>query len=90
MPVIDRKLGVLDGKTKIVFADDFEIDHRRIDFAAMKRLMLDIHALLWAIGKSDALPPQTIEYIKDGKNDVFVSAVSLWEIASNTIWASCP
>ncbi len=47
----------------------------------MKRLMLDTHTLLWTIGKSDALPSQTIKFIKDGKNEIFVSTVSLWEIA---------
>jgi PIN domain nuclease of toxin-antitoxin system len=47
----------------------------------MKKLLLDTHTLLWAIGKSDELSPNTIEQLQDTKNKVFVSAVSLWEIA---------
>jgi len=46
----------------------------------MKKLMLDTHVLLWTIGNSDKLSPQIVEQISDGNNDVFVSAVSLWEI----------
>ena len=46
----------------------------------MKTLMLDTHVLLWAIGNSDKLSPQIAEQISDKKNEVFVSAISLWEI----------
>ncbi|GHV75811.1 twitching motility protein PilT [Spirochaetia bacterium] len=45
------------------------------------KLLLDSHALLWSIIKSDALSKNIIREIKDTKNQVFVSAVSLWEIA---------
>ena len=47
----------------------------------MKKLMLDTHVLLWAIGDSNKLPLQIAEQISDRRNEVFVSAVSLWEIA---------
>jgi len=47
----------------------------------MKKLMLDTHVLLWAIGNSNKLSHQVTEYIKNGENEVFVSAISLWEIA---------
>ena len=47
----------------------------------MKKLLLDTHALLWAIGKSDELSQNIIEQLQDAKNKVFVSAISLWEIA---------
>jgi len=47
----------------------------------MKKLMLDTHVLLWAIGKSDELSPIIVEHISDRKNKVYVSAISLWEIA---------
>ena len=47
----------------------------------MKKLMLDTHVLLWSIGNSDALPPQIAEQISASENEVFVSAISLWEIA---------
>jgi len=47
----------------------------------MKKLMLDTHTLLWAIGKSDELSAQVMKQITDSGNEVYVSAVSLWEIA---------
>ena len=47
----------------------------------MKKLMLDTHVLLWAIGNSDALPSQVVELISNRENQVFISAISLWEIA---------
>jgi PIN domain nuclease of toxin-antitoxin system len=47
----------------------------------MKRLMLDTHTLLWAVGDSKELSPKAQENIIDSRNDVLVSAVSLWEIA---------
>ena len=47
----------------------------------MKKLMLDTHTLLWAIGKSGELSAQVAEQIMDSENEVYVSAVSLWEIA---------
>ena len=47
----------------------------------MKKLMLDTHVLLWAIGDSKKLPPHIASQISDKNNDVFVSAITLWEIA---------
>ena len=47
----------------------------------MKKLILDTHTLLWAIGKSSELSKQVAEQITNSENDVYVSAVSLWEIA---------
>lgn len=43
--------------------------------------MLDTHVLLWAIGHSDKLSPQVTESISNRENEVFVSAISFWEIA---------
>jgi len=42
--------------------------------------MLDTHVLLWTIGNSDKLSPQISEQISNMENEVFVSAISLWEI----------
>jgi PIN domain nuclease of toxin-antitoxin system len=42
--------------------------------------MLDTHVLLWTIGNSDKLSPLIAEQISDRNNEVFVSAISLWEI----------
>ena len=47
----------------------------------MKKLMLDTHVLLWAIGNTDALPSKVFELISTRENHVFVSSISLWEIA---------
>ena len=47
----------------------------------MKRLMLDTHVLLWTIGKSDELSLKVTELLSSRENDVYVSAISLWEIA---------
>jgi len=38
----------------------------------MKKLMLDTHVLLWAIGKTDELSAQIVEYITDKENKVYV------------------
>ena len=43
--------------------------------------MLDTHALLWVIGKSDELSPQVFKDITNSANEVYISAVSIWEIA---------
>jgi len=45
------------------------------------KLLLDTHTLLWSIGKTNELSKKVIQEIKNADNEVFVSAVSLWEIA---------
>jgi len=47
-------------------------------------ILLDTHTLLWAIGKSNELSKKVIKEIENTENKVFVSAVSLWEIALKT------
>ena len=42
--------------------------------------MLDTHVLLWAIGNSDKLSPHIVKQISNRENEVFVSAITLWEI----------
>ncbi|MCL2800345.1 MAG: type II toxin-antitoxin system VapC family toxin [Treponema sp.] len=42
---------------------------------------MDTHVLLWTIGKTKELSKTVIQEIKNPKNNVLVSAVSLWEIA---------
>ncbi|MEA2742357.1 MAG: hypothetical protein QOF90_344 [Acetobacteraceae bacterium] len=44
-------------------------------------LLLDTHVLLWWDGSDPALPPRVHEVIRARDNNVFVSAVSVWEIA---------
>ena len=43
--------------------------------------LLDTHALLWAIGKSDELSDRIKQIIKNPSNGIFTSTVSLWEIS---------
>ena len=45
------------------------------------KLLLDTHTLLWTIGKTSELSNKVIKEIKRADNEIFVSAVSLWEIA---------
>jgi PIN domain nuclease of toxin-antitoxin system len=44
------------------------------------RLLLDTHTFLWAASERSKLPASAIEAIEDQSNEVFVSAISLWEI----------
>ncbi len=46
------------------------------------RLLLDTHALVWWLAGDEALPRAPREAIGDPGNDVFVSAASAWEIAT--------
>lgn len=45
------------------------------------RLLLDTHIALWAVADSQKLPKPARDLILDQRNDIFVSAASLWEIA---------
>jgi PIN domain nuclease of toxin-antitoxin system len=45
------------------------------------KLLLDTHTFLWTILKTDRLPAAAIKAVQDKQNEVFVSAVSLWEIS---------
>lgn len=44
------------------------------------RLLLDTHALLWWISDDERLSARARALVGDGANEVFVSAVSAWEI----------
>lgn len=44
-------------------------------------LLLDTHVLLWALGDDPQLPEAVRAVIVEGRNRVFVSAASTWEIA---------
>ena len=47
----------------------------------MERLLLDTQAVLLALADDPKLAPSARSAIADPANDVFVSAVSIWEIA---------
>ncbi len=45
------------------------------------RLLVDTHALLWALSRPDRLAGTASAALRDPANHVFVSAASTWEIA---------
>ncbi len=45
------------------------------------RLLLDTHALLWALADPDELSTEARDATRDGANEVFVSSASTWEIS---------
>jgi PIN domain nuclease of toxin-antitoxin system len=46
------------------------------------QLLLDTHALLWALLEPDRIPAQTLDRITDSGTDLLVSAASAWEIGT--------
>jgi PIN domain nuclease of toxin-antitoxin system len=44
------------------------------------KLLLDTHALIWALSNKEALRGEALAAMEDTANDVVVSAVSVWEI----------
>ena len=47
----------------------------------MKKYLLDTHYLIWAMKTPDKLKTGVRKIIEDTKNPIYVSQVSLWEIA---------
>jgi PIN domain nuclease of toxin-antitoxin system len=45
------------------------------------KVLLDTHLLLWAAGQPKKLPAAARKMIANPRNELFFSAVSLWEIA---------
>jgi PIN domain nuclease of toxin-antitoxin system len=45
------------------------------------QLLLDTHVLLWALLDDERLTPAANDAICDGRNVVYASAVSVWEVA---------
>lgn len=43
------------------------------------RLLLDTHIFLWYISGDDRLKDETRDLITDGKSDVYLSVISVWE-----------
>ena len=48
----------------------------------MSRLLLDTHALLWALLEPDRIPSGTLDQIRDARTDLIVSAATAWEIGT--------
>lgn len=47
----------------------------------MQRFLLDTHVLLWWLADAPQLGPRCKELISDGRNQIFVSAATTWEIS---------
>jgi PIN domain nuclease of toxin-antitoxin system len=45
------------------------------------KLLLDTHLLLWAAGQPERLSDKALALIESPENELFFSAVSLWEVA---------
>jgi PIN domain nuclease of toxin-antitoxin system len=45
------------------------------------RILLDTHAAVWAVSRPEKIPKAIKTLIEDGENSVWVSIVSIWEIA---------
>ena len=45
------------------------------------KLLLDTHVIIWALEDSERLPPRIKEMICSESNEIYVSSISLWEIA---------
>lgn len=50
-----------------------------------QRLLLDTHALLWALSSPRRLPARVARVIRNPENDVYASAVGTWEIAIKAV-----
>jgi len=47
----------------------------------MKKYLLDTHTLIWAIVDKNKLSELVLKILQDNNNQLFISAVSFWEIA---------
>jgi len=47
----------------------------------MKKYLLDTHTLIWSIVDKNKLSEQVLRTVQDNNNQLFVSAVSFWEMA---------
>ena len=52
-----------------------------MSFLEMINFLIDTHVFLWLIFSPDNLSKKILQQLADPKNKVFVSAISLWEIA---------
>jgi PIN domain nuclease of toxin-antitoxin system len=50
----------------------------------MQRFLLDTHTLLWWLSDDPRLGAKSREMISDGRNQIFVSAATTWEISIKT------
>lgn len=54
------------------------------------RFLLDTHTLLWSFTADPSLSSRARRVIEDGSNEIFVSAASVWEIATKVRLGKLP
>lgn len=54
------------------------------------KLLLDTHALLWAVAEPEKLSQSATHALQDARNEVWTSAVSLFEIATKVRLGKLP
>lgn len=45
-------------------------------------LLLDTHTLLWLLLEPEKIPPQTLTWLRNTRNKIYVSTASAWEITT--------
>ena len=48
------------------------------------RYLLDTHVFLWKVANSERIPAKVLVETENPDNEIFISAVSLWEISIKT------
>jgi len=48
------------------------------------KYLLDTHTFIWSVAQSNLIPDRTRQELRDPGNEVFISAVNLWEISIKT------
>ncbi len=46
------------------------------------KLLVDTHVLVWMLAEPDRIPAETLERLRDPANDLYVSAVTAFELAT--------
>ena len=49
------------------------------------RVLADTHVAMWAVSLPQRLPGRIVELLTDVKNEIFVSAATIWEIAIKSL-----
>ena len=61
--------------------EDFDDELRDFKEYNVMKYLLDTHALLWFLARDKRLSDRARQFIENPSNEIFLSIVSLWEIA---------